>query len=667
MEIKKRKVEVNEESSVELYPLSTETMEILKKRGINRLFPIQAKSFNYIFNKNDILGKAKTGTGKTLAFVLPVIERLIKKGKFHTNEIGRKPLVLVLLPTRELAQQVSNEFELMKGNNRYKVVSIYGGSPEYPQIQEVKKGVDIIVGCPGRVLDFIERNILNVSKINVLILDEADKMLEMGFKEYVDKVIDFVKKQTSEENTDKNRRFQILLFSATVPSWIKKIVNEIMSNDTVTVDVTNISVDGNEDSNDRGNTRIRHLAIQCAYPQRTALLKDIITMYAGIHGKCIIFTETKQTANEISMRSTISDMCQVLHGDIQQSQREIALQAFKEGRYRCLVATDVAARGLHIDDIAVVIQLAPPRDIDTYIHRAGRTGRAGKFGTAILFCNMSDYPFLLNIEKIGNINFQRIGAPQFEEILQKTANSIGEYLVGKNISSTILNSVVKPAKDIIIKLWKKLQHNTQKKRQRKQIEDRDNDLSLNNMENVPDIPECAIDALAYCLIELTGINSEISEIPHRSVLNGREEFKSYLIKFSKLKDTIASNGYIWRCLKNNLRGYESLIEKIQCMTLLKSGDGAVFDIPVVHLKEWEDAIQKLMCKTKDVDTSTFQISAASSNLPELVIPNTSNSHQDFGSNLRVNQQHISNKIGFRQTNNRTRPFGRGGVTRRGRY
>ncbi|KAJ1609252.1 nucleolar protein GU2 [Cryptosporidium canis] len=664
MENKKRKLENEVDGSIDRFPLSDESREILRSRGIERLFPIQAQSFDSIYNKRDVLGKAKTGTGKTLAFVLPVIERLLKKDRFDTSKYGRRPLVLVLLPTRELAQQVSNEFELMKGKDRYKVCSVYGGSPEYPQIQEIKKGVDILVGCPGRVLDFIERGILNVSKISVLTLDEADKMLEMGFKENVDKIIDYVRRETGDGETHhKQNKFQVLLFSATVPPWVKNILNEIMSDDTVTVDVTNISINGEEEDEAAARSRIRHLAIQCAYPQRVGLLGDIITMYAGISGKCIIFTETKQTANEIAMRSEISKMCQVLHGDIQQSQREIALQAFKEGRYRCLVATDVAARGLHIDDVAVVIQLAPPRDIDTYVHRSGRTGRAGKFGTAIMFCNMSDYPFLSSIERASKISFQRIGVPQYEEILQKTADSIGKDLLEKDVPSVMLDCVMDPARNIIQGLWRKLSGSLSRKRGRIDGSDDDTEAESNVNghdldEGMPEIPDCALKALSHCLLELTGINSGLKKIPYRSVLNGREDFKSYMITFNRLREPILSNSYVWRCLKSNLRGCESLIERIQCMTLLKKGDGAVFDVPIGSVKQWESAISDFTPKNNN-GSGFFQVVPATSNLPELSIPVTE-MNADFGHNGRMNSQHISNKVGYRQSGG-----SRGGYSSRG--
>ncbi|KAH8738806.1 nucleolar protein GU2 eIF4A-1-family [Cryptosporidium ryanae] len=698
MEHKRRKLENEINDSIDLFPLSKETKDILKKRGIERLFPIQARSFDPIYHKKDVLGKAKTGTGKTLAFVLPVIERLIKKGKFDTGRSGRRPLVLVLLPTRELAQQVSSEFESLRGNERYKVCSVYGGSQEYPQIQEIKKGVDIVVGCPGRVLDFIERGILSVGKISVLTLDEADKMLEMGFKETVDKIIDYVRKDTSSGGDNANsveNKFQVLLFSATVPPWVRNILNDIMSKDTVTVDVTNISIHGDEEDESVSRSRIRHLAIQCGYQQRTGLLGDIIMMYAGINGKCIIFAETKQTANEIAMRSEISKMCQVLHGDIQQNQREIALQAFKEGRYRCLVATDVAARGLHIDDVAVVIQLAPPRDIDTYIHRSGRTGRAGKFGTAILFCNMSDYPFLSSIEKAGKISFQRIGVPQYEEIIQKTADSIGKDIIERNISSVMLDCVRDPAKNIIHSIWRKysnnnMSNNNSRKRNRGGTEDGKNECNddydqeteaesnitplenNNQVDKVPEVPEYALKALSYCLLELTGLinNKGTKKITHRSVLNGREDFKSYIITFNRLRDPISTNSYIWRCLKSNLRNSENLIEKIQCMTLLKKGNGAVFDVPAGSIKNWENAISNFTSDSAHSGNNFFVIAPATSNLPELSIPVLSDNNADMGHNGRLNNQHISNKIGYRNSfssqGDRDATSGVGGSRGRGR-
>jgi ATP-dependent RNA helicase DDX21 len=287
--------------------------------------------------------------------VLPVVEKIYVdlKGQSRTT-YGRPPKVVCLSPTRELARQIAKEFDLVAPT--LKAVCIYGGSPYLPQENALKRGVDIVIGTPGRVIDMLDRNCLKLADVKYVILDEADEMLNIGFADAVDKIL---------ASAPKPEERQTLLFSATIPPWVQGIANKHMRpGNLVTVDLV-----GN--SKVKAALTVRHMAICCPPPVRMATLADVVKVYGG-SGRTIVFANTKAEVNELALKSSLHAVCQVLHGDIAQTQREVTLQGFREGRFTCLVATDVAARGLDIPDVDLVIQTQPPKDKETYIHRSGR-------------------------------------------------------------------------------------------------------------------------------------------------------------------------------------------------------------------------------------------------------------------------------------------------------
>ena len=305
------------------------------------------------------------------------------------------------MPTRELAVQVAKVFEGIAGN--FSVCLLYGGVPYDPQESILRKGCDVVVGTPGRIIDHLERKNLNLSAIQFAILDEADEMLNFGFQEPIEKVLGMI-----------TQPHQTLLFSATVPTWVKEIARQHLNPNYVTVDFI-----GQELT--QTSTSLKHLAIFCEPRVRLTTLADVIRMYTSETGKTLVFANTKAEANEIAISSSISKESEVLHGDIAQKQREITLKGFRSSNFKTLIATDVAARGLDIDDIELVIQLQPPRDHETYIHRSGRTARAGKAGTCITFFPPWGERDLKFLESKAGIKFERIGTPQAEELIDTAA------------------------------------------------------------------------------------------------------------------------------------------------------------------------------------------------------------------------------------------------------
>eukprot|EP01080_Neovahlkampfia_damariscottae_P009467 gene9467-1673_t len=412
----KKKVEEKEVNHLEGPPLSdfrisTQSIEILKEKGVEYLFPIQEKTFDHIYDGKDLVGRARTGTGKTLAFALPIIEKLqalVKDSKLILKS-RRAPKVLVMAPTRELALQIFRDFENV--GVLIKSTCIYGGVPYYTQKDDLLKGVDIVVGTPGRVLDMLQNNLLKLDNIDYLILDEADEMLKIGFKEAVEEIFSKIP-----EGKDK----QTLLFSATIPPWVQDVARKHLKKDHLTIDlVKNESV--------KTPKLIRHLVIQCDSNTRRATLADVVRLYGG-RGKSIVFTNTKAEANELAISSSISSQCQVLHGDIAQNQREITLKQFAEGKFNCLVATNVAARGLDIPQCNLIVQCQPPGSYEDYVHRSGRTARAGKKGAVITFFTFKESYQIANLEKRVGVSFQRIGTPQPQQMIKAAAENAVEDL-----------------------------------------------------------------------------------------------------------------------------------------------------------------------------------------------------------------------------------------------
>eukprot|EP00743_Colponemidia_sp_Colp-15_P001877 GILK01002045.1.p1 GENE.GILK01002045.1~~GILK01002045.1.p1 ORF type:complete len:698 (+),score=104.21 GILK01002045.1:50-2095(+) len=382
---------------------SPQLISRLQLNGINKLFPIQKAAFGPVFKGQDFIGRARTGTGKTLAFIMPVVEQLNARNGWDR----RLPAVLVLEPTRELAKQVAAEFQ--KFYPQLRVASVYGGTPFQPQEMAIRRGLDVVVATPGRCMDLLEKNVLDFSAINVAILDEADEMLNKGFQEEVERILQTVPQQR-----------QTLLFSATVPSWVRALANQYTRN-AVSADLIGES-----------ETRIPSQVKMCAMPldrelgTRATAARGIIDVTKA--ARTIIFTKTKADASALSVHSGLKDISVCLHGDVSQGIRESRLEMFRRGTSKVLIATDVASRGLDIPSVDLVIHFCVPEANEAFIHRTGRTGRAGKTGTAVLFHTPSQTSLVRTMEREIGIKFETFKQPTADELLDVAAKNIEQTL-----------------------------------------------------------------------------------------------------------------------------------------------------------------------------------------------------------------------------------------------
>ena len=326
-------------------------VERLRARGITEAFPIQEAALPDALAGRDVVGKAATGSGKTLAFGLPLMARL-------TKARPRKPVALILVPTRELAAQVQKEIAQLTDDRGRRVICIYGGTSYNVARKALNFGVDVVVACPGRLEDMLEQGALDLSSIETVVVDEADRMADMGFLPCVRRIVGA---------TPNNRH--VMLFSATMGPDVKSLVREF-TNDAVIHDVV-----GEEAPSD-----VDHYFWRVPRDQRPQITADIVEQYE----RAIVFTRTKHGADRLARQLEERGITAVpLHGDRTQAQRERALRSVKSGQIRVLVATDVAARGIHIDLLPVVIHYDPPAQATDYLHRSGRTGRAGATGAVI--------------------------------------------------------------------------------------------------------------------------------------------------------------------------------------------------------------------------------------------------------------------------------------------
>ncbi|PON36249.1 DEAD-box ATP-dependent RNA helicase [Parasponia andersonii] len=340
--------------------ISEEIVSALAKRGISKLFPIQRAVLEPAMEGRDMIGRARTGTGKTLAFGIPILDKIIQFNAKHGR--GKNPLALVLAPTRELARQVEKEFQ--ESAPSLDTICVYGGTPISRQMRQLDYGVDIAVGTPGRIIDLLNRGALNLTEVKFLVIDEADQMLQVGFQEDVERIL---------ERLPQNR--QSMMFSATMPSWIRKLTQNYLKNPM------NIDLVG--DSDQKLADGISLYSIASDMHAKASIIGPLITEHAK-GGKCIVFTQTKRDADRLAYAMARNHRCEALHGDISQSQRERTLAGFRDGHFSILVATDVASRGLDIPNVDLVIHYELPNNAEIFVHRSGRTGRAGKKGSAIV-------------------------------------------------------------------------------------------------------------------------------------------------------------------------------------------------------------------------------------------------------------------------------------------
>jgi len=349
-------------------------MEAVASEGYTIPTPIQVKSIPHLLEGRDLMGLAQTGTGKTAAFTLPMLQRLTESGR---RREGKAPRALVLAPTRELAGQIADSIRTY-GNGlplRYGVV--FGGVSIRPQIQTLARGLDILVATPGRLLDLMQQQACRLDRVEVFILDEADRMLDMGFIPDVRRIVAKVPKTR-----------QTALFSATMPSTVAKLANEMLR-DPVRVEVAPAATTA-----ERVDQRVLFVPKDKKRSLLTELLADEDLE------RVLIFTRTKHNANRVAQHlERTGVLASAIHGNKSQSARQKALDSFKSGRLRALVATDIAARGIDVDGVTHVINFDLPNEPESYVHRIGRTARAGASGMAISFCDGEERAYLRDIEK----------------------------------------------------------------------------------------------------------------------------------------------------------------------------------------------------------------------------------------------------------------------------
>ncbi|KAJ3124642.1 Nucleolar RNA helicase 2 [Physocladia obscura] len=415
------------DSSLEFssYNLTRSTIDALVGSGRKNLFPIQAACFKTTMAGNDVLGRARTGTGKTLAFALPIVETLKRDKQNNWNAYskrGRVPLALVMAPTRELANQVFREFENISAGE-LKCLVIYGGSAYESQITSLRAGVDIVIGTPGRLIDHVDRGNIKLHNLKFMVIDECDMMVDVGFAESMEKILEQVFQQKGSQQTTETHPLQTLLFSATVPDWITSAIAKFMKPDFETIDLV-----GTEKL--ITSERVEHFCIPSRYEGRADMLGDIVAVHGrGNNGRTIVFVETRNEANELGLNAKLQAFgTQVLHGDIQQSTREASIQGFRDGKFRCLVTTNVCARGVDIPEVDLVINCEPPADVETYVHRSGRTGRAGKSGICVTFYKPNQEWLLGMITSKAGVTFKKYGAPQPKDIVKNRCSEFMDTL-----------------------------------------------------------------------------------------------------------------------------------------------------------------------------------------------------------------------------------------------
>ena len=371
--------------------LSPEILKGIKELGFETATPIQEKVIPYLLEKKrDLIGLAQTGTGKTAAFGLPVLQTLRPEAVI--------PQLLILSPTRELCMQITRDLENYgKYIDRLRVVAVYGGADISKQISALKHGAHVVVATPGRIYDLVRRKRIDLSGVSTLVLDEADEMLKMGFREDVDAIL---AETPSEKNT--------LLFSATMSPGIVAIARNYMRDPwEVTIGQKNA-----------GAENVTHIFHMVHSRDRYDALKRVVDYYPDIYG--IVFCRTRQETKEVAaslMRDGYN--AEALHGDLSQSQRDYVMQKFRDRNLSVLVATDVAARGLDVESLTHVINYNLPDDHEVYTHRSGRTGRAGKEGMAVSIINLKERGYISQIEKIVRKTIVQVPVPGGQEICER--------------------------------------------------------------------------------------------------------------------------------------------------------------------------------------------------------------------------------------------------------
>lgn len=390
--------------------LSDNVVDALEKKGFTAPTPIQERTIPMLLAEEaDIVGQASTGTGKTAAFGLPIIEHVVE-GERHVQS-------LVLAPTRELAIQVADEINSLKGDKKLRVLPVYGGQYIGLQLKSLKQGADVVVGTPGRILDHLNRGSLDLSGIGIAVLDEADEMCDMGFIEDIREIL-------SRSNTDR----RTLLFSATMPDQVMRIASEFMG------DYKTVAVKAKK--NEAPLTK--QVFHEVAESDRFEALCRVIDVEPDFRG--LIFCRTRADTDDVARKLAERGYpAEPIHGDLNQSRREQILGKFRSGASDILVATDVAARGIDVPDLTHVINFALPQDPKTFVHRVGRTGRAGKKGAAITLITPREFRKLMFICRTSGIEISKEPLPKVEDVIyskkKRIASELDEILATENFET----------------------------------------------------------------------------------------------------------------------------------------------------------------------------------------------------------------------------------------
>ncbi len=510
--------------------LSENILKAIYDLGYNEATYIQNACIPIILNNRDILGQSQTGTGKTAAFGLPLIEKIKK------SEGKRKPQALVLSPTRELSLQVSNELrKFSKYIEGIKVVTIYGGTSFQEQIKNIKQGCEIIVGCPGRVLDHLEKKTLKLDECNLLVLDEADEMLNMGFREDIEKIIEFIPETR-----------QTLLFSATMPQAIKDIASNYQK-DPLFIK--------NPETKLTGST-ITQLGYEVAQKDKEKVLIQALEIRKP--KMAMIFCNTKKMVDDLCAQLvSLNYPASAIHGDMKQEARTKVMERFKKGQINYLICTDVASRGIDVNNMDMVINYDLPQENEYYVHRIGRCGRAGKQGVAITLFTPKEKRIINDLEKItkSKINIEDLPTKEmidkviFEQIISDLKESLN-IKTDKKINKLVLDLIKNENLDVnelllalINKHYSKntievvqapIKLNSLKSKTRKKVSIK---ISVGSKDKVE------VNHIVCAISEATGLNSKdigkIKIFNTYSIAEIPEDIKNQIIK--KLNKTTIKN------------------------------------------------------------------------------------------------------------------------------
>ena len=397
--------------------ISSPVIKALDELGFENPTQIQQEAVPYLLNgTGDFIGLASTGTGKTAAFGLPLIEKI--------DSSLKATQALILAPTRELGQQIAQQIkDFAKHLPNIGVQVVYGGAPIMQQMKDLKRNPQIVIATPGRLIDLIKRKAINISNINYFVLDEADEMLNMGFKEDIDHILSFTEGQKA-----------IWLFSATMPADIRRIIQDYMK------DPFEVAVNTKQ----KINENISHYYLTLKNAMKAEALTNIVAATQDIYG--IVFCRTKRDTQELAdLLNSTGLSVEALHGDLNQGQRERVMRGFKLRKFQLLIATDVAARGIDVNDLTHVIHYALPDDMENYTHRSGRTARAGKKGSSIAFISKNEIKKIGYLKNKLKIDFQPLEFPSDEEVLEIRIDRWAQDLLSKKGGGKIVKKLLKTA------------------------------------------------------------------------------------------------------------------------------------------------------------------------------------------------------------------------------